>query len=259
MEEARNMTQTLHIVLQGKGGVGKSVVSRLLQEYMIAKGIDYIGFDADPVNQTFAAHENDKVTSVNLLAESGGAIDSILFDSLLEKIVTSKGKSVILDTGASTFLPFMEYLTDSDIVAILESEGFEVFIHTLVTGGTSTKDTIEGFVQLAERFGKECNVVVWENEHFGKVSLEGKTFMDIISVKKSFKNYEGIHHVFLKKQKTLHEAAILDFLEQGASFDEASAKTNTTFQMMARHRLAQLKAEYVSLLDPVIGDQENAA
>lgn len=252
------MTRAVHIVLQGKGGVGKSVVSRLLQEYMIAKGEDYVGFDADPINQTFAAHDNLKVSKVNLLSESGSRIDPLLFDTLLETIVENGDKTIILDTGASTFLPFLEYFSDNDIIAVLTDEGFEVFLHTLVTGGTSALDTVKGFAQLAERFGDSCNVIVWENRHFGKVELEGKPFPEIKSVKGTL-DKPGVNRIILDKPKDLHMAAFLDFIQQGESFDEASAKTNTKFQMMARNRLKQLKDEYIALLDPIIGEQADAA
>lgn len=251
------MTQAIHIVLQGKGGVGKSVLSRLLLEYMIAKDRDYVGLDADPVNQTFAALDNEKVTPVTLL--TGSKIDSLLFDKMLEGIVENNDKTVILDTGASSFLPFMEYISSNDIIGILKGEGFEVFIHTIVTGGTSAKDTVTGYIKLVNFFGANCNIVVWENQFFGPVVLEGKPFPEIIAVKKALSSEDGGSHVIMPKLPELHEAAFLDFLETGFSFDQASDKENTTFQMMARHRLKQLKEQYMEILDPIIGDEEDAA
>ena len=49
------MNAAVYIVMQGKGGVGKSVISRFLAEYMIHRDLEYQGYDADPINQTFAA------------------------------------------------------------------------------------------------------------------------------------------------------------------------------------------------------------
>jgi len=41
----------IHIALQGKGGVGKSLVSAILSQYLSSKGQDVLAIDADPVNQ----------------------------------------------------------------------------------------------------------------------------------------------------------------------------------------------------------------
>jgi len=250
------MTQAIHIVLQGKGGVGKSVVARLLLEYMIAKDRPYIGFDADPVNQTFAAHDNPDVTAVSLL--EGSRIDSGRFDRLMEDIFQSDGRTIILDTGASSFLPFMEYIEKNEVIAILTGEGFEVFLHTIVTGGTSSGDTINGFVQLAERFGETCNVIVWENAFFGPVALGGKPFMEIAAVKEVHAADKVAGKVALEKPYDLHEVALLAFLKTGISFDKASARDNTTFDTMTRHRLKQLREKYVEAMDVVIGETEHA-
>ena len=45
---------TVHFVLQGKGGVGKSFVASILGQYFQVRGRDVRCFDTDPVNQTFA-------------------------------------------------------------------------------------------------------------------------------------------------------------------------------------------------------------
>ena len=44
----------IHIALQGKGGVGKSLISAILSQYLSSKGQDVYGIDVDPVNQTFS-------------------------------------------------------------------------------------------------------------------------------------------------------------------------------------------------------------
>lgn len=251
------MNSTIHIVMQGKGGVGKSVAARLLLEYMIAKGIPHIGYDADPVNQTFAAQGHDTVQRVALL--EGSRIDPLRFDTLMNDILDNTGKAVILDTGASSFLPFMEYIAENQIIDVLIEEGFEVFLHTIVTGATSAPDTIRGFVEIANRFGEACNVIVWENGFFGSVAKDGKPFMDVPEVRKAFDGDKIAGRVEIERLYDLHEAALLSFLKQPQSFDQASAKENTTFDAMMRRRLKQLKDRYVGLLDQVIAVQEAAA
>jgi Mrp family chromosome partitioning ATPase len=45
---------TIHLTLQGKGGVGKSLVSSILAQYFRYRGAEIHCIDTDPVNQTFS-------------------------------------------------------------------------------------------------------------------------------------------------------------------------------------------------------------
>jgi Mrp family chromosome partitioning ATPase len=47
-------TPTIHLTLQGKGGVGKSLVSSILAQYFRYRGAEIHCIDTDPVNQTFS-------------------------------------------------------------------------------------------------------------------------------------------------------------------------------------------------------------
>jgi cellulose biosynthesis protein BcsQ len=44
---------TVHFVLQGKGGVGKSYAAVLFAQYLRERGLTVSCFDGDPLNQTF--------------------------------------------------------------------------------------------------------------------------------------------------------------------------------------------------------------
>ncbi len=72
---------SIHISLQGKGGVGKSLISAILSQYLLSKGQDVQGIDADPVNQTLAEYRGLAVNRLNLLKE--GSVDQRDFFSLL--------------------------------------------------------------------------------------------------------------------------------------------------------------------------------
>jgi MinD superfamily P-loop ATPase len=47
------MNNSAHLVLQGKGGVGKSLVSSIIAQYLNQKNYTTICGDTDPVNSTF--------------------------------------------------------------------------------------------------------------------------------------------------------------------------------------------------------------
>src|SRR5438876_956372 len=100
----------IHIALQGKGGVGKSLISAILSQYLSSKGQDVCGIDADRVNQTFSEYGGLRVECLNLLRE--GSIDQREFDLLMERFLKEEGTFVV-DTGASTFIPLWHYILEN--------------------------------------------------------------------------------------------------------------------------------------------------
>ena len=93
---------SIHIALQGKGGVGKSLISAILSQYLSSRGQDVHGIDADPVNQTLSEYRGLAVSCLKLLKD--GSVDQREFDLLMERFLTESGTFVV-DTGASTFIP----------------------------------------------------------------------------------------------------------------------------------------------------------
>ena len=46
----------IHLTLQGKGGVGKSLIASILAQYLKEKGREVRCIDTDPVNRMFAQY-----------------------------------------------------------------------------------------------------------------------------------------------------------------------------------------------------------
>src|SRR3954463_884862 len=78
---------TVHLSLQGKGGVGKSLVASLLAQYFTdRKKIPIRCIDADPVNQTLAQYKGLAAQRLDLMKE--GSVDQRAFDGLMETLLT---------------------------------------------------------------------------------------------------------------------------------------------------------------------------
>ncbi len=93
----------IHLILQGKGGVGKSFIASLLQQHFIGRKLKPLGIDTDPVNATFAGYKALKVERLKIM--SGSNVDPSTFDVLMEQILEADENSVfVIDNGASTFL-----------------------------------------------------------------------------------------------------------------------------------------------------------
>ena len=87
-------------------------------------------------------------------------IDPRKFDDLIE-LIAKADNDVIIDNGASTFVPMSHYLISNQIPALLLDMGHELVVHTVITGSQALLDTLNGFVHLIKQFPKEALFVVW--------------------------------------------------------------------------------------------------
>ena len=99
-----------------KGGVGKSVVARLLAQYFIDHECAFVGFDTDRSHTSFARFYADYASPV--VVDSYEGLDHIaaVFEENTET-------SVIVDLAAQTAAPLAHWMQDSDVVALMHSIG----------------------------------------------------------------------------------------------------------------------------------------
>lgn len=170
------MHNTVHFILQGKGGIGKTLVSTILAQWLAGKDEKPLRcFDTDQENATFSRYKAMNVKHVPVMTDNR-MIDPKRFDSLMIDILEEEGNCVV-DNGANTFSPLMAYLLENDCFALLEESGRKVYIHVIVGGGDTLHDTAMGFVSTAK--STKVPLVLWENEHFGLLqSASGKQFTE---------------------------------------------------------------------------------
>ena len=170
------MQNSVHFILQGKGGIGKTLVSTILAQWIATKDtLPLRCYDTDQENATFSRYKAMEVKHVPVMTDTRN-IDPKRFDALMIDILEQEGNCVI-DNGANTFSPLMGYLLENDCFDLLQQDGRKVYIHTIVGGGDTLHDTAMGFMSTA----KATNVplVLWENQHFGLLqSAAGKHFTE---------------------------------------------------------------------------------
>jgi hypothetical protein len=173
------MENSVHFVLQGKGGIGKTLVSSLLAQYIDERFPGTLEcYDTDQENATFADYKAFNVKLVDVM-NSDRTINRKKFDSMLLEVFASK-KNIVIDNGANTFSPLMSYLMENDFIDMMLESGKRVYIHTIIGGGDNLKDTKAGFVSLAKQ--THCPMIIWLNENasWGTTEnfIESDTFND---------------------------------------------------------------------------------
>jgi hypothetical protein len=161
---------TIHLILQGKGGVGKSFASVILAQHLIYAGRNVFCIDADPETPTLSSFKALDVHQIRLVRDD--EIDPTMFDKLIRMVTDYSGDDIILDSGSSSFVALGAYLTQNDIIPTLADMGFRVIIHTIVAGGQEFGKTVAGVTKLAERFPSDADLIIWKNEYKGEVGIQ---------------------------------------------------------------------------------------
>lgn len=168
---------SINFILQGKGGVGKTFISSMLAQYFLDnKKIDTICADTDSVNKSFEGIKGLNVAEVEI--SENGVILQAKFDSFFEKIINLNNSTFVVDNGASTFLPLVKYIKDNDIISLFDETNRPIYIHSILVGGQSENDSLQGLLSLYELIAGSSNVklVVWLNEFQGAVVFDKKAY-----------------------------------------------------------------------------------
>ena len=177
---------SVHFILQGKGGVGKSYVASLFTQFLQDKKVPVVGFDLDPTNPTFAEYAKLPVERISLL-DASNHIDNEKFVLFGERLFQySNEYEIIVDCGTSAYIPMMHFLEQIGFESWLKSMGRETFIHTVLKGGGELSDTYESCSELLKLF-PTCPFVIWLNESQQAVVHQGRTFIETQLYKKNEK------------------------------------------------------------------------
>lgn len=235
---------TINIVLQGKGGVGKTMVSWWLGQYYAAKG-EMKAFDLDSVNPTFSQYKALNPTVLPILTPefklNGDALDTV-FGALFAAECPH-----VLDVGASGFVPLLTYLSDSGILEMLVDAGKEVVLHTVVTGGPGAADTIVGASMVLDHTVPGTKSVIWSNPYFGDVSVDGKTLRDFKMIKASADRIKGI--VDITKRNDLFTENLRAVAQAGRTANEALA--DSIINPIVRQRIKVIRDDVFGQLDSI--------
>jgi hypothetical protein len=235
-------SSAIHLSLQGKGGVGKSLVASILAQYFISHSLPVMCVDTDPVNRTLSQYRGLEVQPLKLLRDGG--IDQRGFDALMESILTAD-RLFVVDNGASTFIPLWNYFLENNVPHLLKNAGKQLYIHTVITGGQALEDTLKGFGELAETT-PDRRIIVWLNEYFGRIEAEGRTFAEMAVYKENEGKVLGSIAIPRRNQDTFGRD-IEEMIAQKFTFDQAIQSSGTS--IMTKQRLKVVQRDLFVQLD----------
>src|SRR5262249_16965795 len=156
---------TVHFVLQGKGGVGKSYAAVLFAQYLRERGLAVSCFDGDPLNQTLGGFAALNVKKVDFLENMDQGHERTR--PRINNNVTAN--RLVCDLFHKIVKPARVYsptLVAHEALTVLSKMGHEVMVHTIVTGGQALLDTLHGAAQLVKQL-EGVRFVVWLNPFLG--------------------------------------------------------------------------------------------
>lgn len=239
-------TRRVHLTLQGKGGVGKSFVSALIAQFYRANGRPITCLDTDPVNATFSGYAALGADRVDLL--EGSKVSERRFDQMMERLL-AEDTDFVVDNGAASFIPLSNYLIENQAVELLAQSGRQVVVHTVVTGGQALRDTLSGFASLAEQLPREASLVVWLNEFFGDIAMNGRGFEAMRAYETHRDRVAGIVRIPRQTSDTFGRD-VEQMLDRKLTFEEVAASPD--FGLMARQRLAMVRRAIFDQLQHVL-------
>jgi len=214
-------TTNIHLIGGEKGGVGKSLVSRLLAQYMIDHELPFLGFDTDRSHGALMRFYAGYASPVTV-----DKVESL--DAIVEAAVDQPGRRILVDLAAQTHDPLASWMEDAGVIGLADELGMKLFYWHVMDSG---RDSVDLLRRLLDRFGTGLQYVLVRNQ------VRGADFSGLEqSGEQSRAIGMGAHVVSVRK---LNEHIIQKIDAASSSFWQAKAsdKDSTGLGLMDRQRV----------------------
>ena len=149
---------TIHFIGGEKGGVGKSLVARLIAQYLIDHQHHFLGFDSDRSHgallRFYAAYASPVVID-----------DYESLDKVVEAATEDPERRILVDLAAQTHQPLVKWMEESGMLELAAEFGIAVrYWHVMDSG----KDSVDLLGRLLDRFGSQLAYVLVLNQLRGE-------------------------------------------------------------------------------------------
>ncbi len=226
----------IHLIGGEKGGVGKSMVARLLAQYFIDHEMPFVGFDTDRSHGALLRYYAGYASPV--VADSYAALDAII-----ESAVDQPGQRVLVDLAAQTHGALVKWIEDSGVLDLADVSGLTLYYWHVMDAG---RDSVDLLARLLDQFGPRLHYVLVRNQlrgdDFGQLDKSGEQDRAINL---------GAQVITLKH---LHDPVVQKIDAANASFWAArnnTGKEGPGLGLMERQRLKMWLSHAMAELDRV--------
>ena len=231
------LTQSkIHLVGGEKGGVGKSMVARLLAQYFIDHAMPFVGYDTDRSHGALLRYYTGYASPV--LADRYEALDAII-----ESAADEPGRRVLVDLAAQTHAPLVKWMDESGVLDLAELNGMAIHYWHVMDSG---RDSVDLLARLLDKFGARLRYVLVKNQirgdDFSQLEKSGEQARAVAF---------GAHVITLKH---LHDPVVQKIDAANASFWAAknvTEKGGPGLGLMERQRLKMWLGHAMAEIDTV--------
>ncbi len=148
----------IHLVGGEKGGVGKSLVARLLAQYMIDRSLPFLGFDSDRSHGALLRFYAGYASPV--------VIDNYeSLDAIVEAATEHPERRILVDLAAQTQQPLIRWMEESQLLEVADELGLNIrYWHVMDNG----RDSVDLLKRLLDRYEGRLRTVLVLNQLRGE-------------------------------------------------------------------------------------------
>lgn len=226
----------IHLIGGEKGGVGKSMVARLLAQYFIDHAMPFTGYDTDRSHGALLRFYAGYASPV--LADRYEALDAII-----ETAAGQPGQRMLVDLAAQTHAPLVKWMDESGVLDLAELNGMAMHYWHVMDSG---RDSVDLLARLLDQFGARLRYVLVKNQ------IRGDDFSQLERSGELTRARElGAQVITLKH---LHDPVVQKIDAANASFWAArnvTDKTGPGLGLMERQRLKMWLTHAMAEIDTI--------
>ncbi len=147
-------TTNIHLIGGEKGGVGKSLMARVLAQYLIDRQLPFLGFDTDRSHGALMRFYSAYASPIEI-----NKVESL--DAIVEAAVDQPGRRILVDLAAQTHDPLATWMEEAGVISLADELGMKLFYWHVMDSG---RDSVDLLRRLLDRFGTGLQYVLVRNQ-----------------------------------------------------------------------------------------------
>lgn len=143
----------IHFIGGEKGGVGKSVMARLLAQYWIDRQRPFVALDADASHGALLRHYGDYSQAVDLTTTDSA-------DTILDRALGAE-RRVLVDLPAQSARALGTWLAEANVLSLARELGTPVTFWHVSDGGFASVGQLE---KALDAYGEQASFVLVKNQ-----------------------------------------------------------------------------------------------